>query len=326
LAAVLKEVRSLSDTQVVLVDSASTDGTIDVASKFPISIIQLQPHWPLTPGAGRYIGTRATSSEHILFLDGDTEPYPGWILQALDFMRQHPEVGGVGGTLDEFSIDENGSPTGEVSHRYQVQVAREVKTLGGNGLYRRAALDEVGSFDPYLALYEEAELALRLRKAGFTLWRLPLPMASHFSPPRDTLREAVRRFRVGFYPRAGRTLRAAYKNGLAGQFIREFLMNYVATGSYLLLGLLAFTAMLAGRSKWMMAWLISSVVIFIAYSVRKRSPRRALSNLLARLMVVYGLIAGFFTGGQDASQYPTDVIVLRHQEEIPEMTYLEGLR
>jgi len=315
LDAVLREVQSIPDVEVMLVDSASTDETVDIARKFPISIIQLQPHWPRTPGAGRYLGTLATSSEYVLFLDGDTELYPGWIAQALDFMRQHPTVAGVGGTRDEFYIDEQGQPTGGIWHRYQVQQAAQTKTLGGDGLYRRSALNEVGTFHPYLALYEEAELALRLRKAGHTLWRLPLPMVKHFSQPRGTLVETIRRFQIGFYPRAGWTLRATCQNGLGGQFIREFLMNYMITSLYLLIGMMAFIPIFIGQYVWFGAWLAISMIIFVAYSVRKRSLRRAFALLAARLMVIYGLIMGFVRGGQDADRYPTDMIIVQRQSK-----------
>lgn len=313
---VLAEPLCFPGTEIMLVDSFSTDGTIDIARKLPISIIQLQPHWPLTPGAGRYLGTLLTSSQYILFLDGDTELCAGWLSQALEFLRQHPKAAGVGGILDEFYVNEQLRPTGEVVHRYQAHKVTQVKTLGGNGLYRRVALDEVGTFHPYLTLYEETEMALRLRKADYTLWRLPLLMARHFSPPRGTLRETIRRFKVGYYPQSGRTLRATYRQGLAGQFIREFLMNYVVTVGYLLLGLVALVVMLVGRRGWLMAWLMGSVAIFVIYSVRKRSLRRAFNDFLARLLVVYGLIAGFVTGGQDADQYPTDVMVLQRSNEV----------
>lgn len=101
------------------------------------------------------------------------------------------------------------------------------------------------------------------------------------------------------------------KQGLAGSFIRRFLMNYVITGSYLLLGLVALVAALVGRPILFVAWLIGSVAIFVAYSIRKRSSRKAFNDLL----VTFGLIVGFITGGQDADQYPTDVKVLQHQSK-----------
>jgi glycosyltransferase involved in cell wall biosynthesis len=302
-------------TEIMLVDSASTDETIDIAHRYPIGIIQLQPHWPLTPSAGRYLGTITTAGRYILFLDGDTEVFPSWVHESLTFLCQHPEGAGVGGTGEEVYADERGHSTGEVLHRYQVSKATEVNSLGGNGLYRRAALEKVGTFNPYLALYEEAELALRLRRAGYTLWRLPFPMAKHFSLPRGTFREAIRRFHSGYYPRSGRTLRVTFKNGLAGQFIREFLLNYAMTGGYLLLGLASLAAALAGRREWLMAWLALSVAVFAAYCVRKRSAGKAFNALVARLMVMYGLILGFVTGGKDAGQYPTDIVVVQRQPE-----------
>ncbi|MCL5256614.1 MAG: glycosyltransferase [Chloroflexi bacterium] len=300
------------ETEVMLVDSASTDGTPEIAGKFAITIVQLKPEWPLTPGAGRYLGTLASHSEYILFVDGDTWIYPEFLPDALDFLEKHPTVAGVGGTREEFYVDEQGELTGEIHRRYRVREATEVPGLGGDALYRHSALNEAGTFNPYLAWNEEAELALRLRKAGYTLWRLPIAMTKHYSFPRGTYRETIRRFHVGFYPRAGRTLRATYNNGLAGRFIREFLMNYVVTGTYLFAGLLsAFSAIFDRR--WLKAWLACSGAIFVTYAIRKSSARSAFANLLARVMIVYGLVTGFFQGRQDPDQYPRDAIILQRQ-------------
>jgi glycosyltransferase involved in cell wall biosynthesis len=299
-------------TEILLVDSASTDDTVEIARQYPISIIQLRPHWPLTPGAGRYLGTRATSSQYILFLDGDTELDPDWIRGALGFLRDRPQVAGVGGRRDEIYVNEQGEPAGAVLHRYAVEEATAVRTLGGDGLYRREALEAAGTFNPFLSLYEEAELALRLRSKGYGLWRLPSPMVRHFSPPRDTLQEAIRRFRIGFYPRSGRTLHATYRNGLAWQFIREFLVNYLITAIYLSAGLMAGMAALFGHRRWLAAWLTSSVGVFGAYSIRKGSLYTAFSGLFARLLVTYGLVTGFVAGSREASDYPSDVVVVQH--------------
>jgi glycosyltransferase involved in cell wall biosynthesis len=305
----------LPGTKIMLVDSASSDETIDIAQRYPVNVIQLQPHWSLTPSAGRYLGTLMTSGEYILFLDGDTEVIPEWVLQSLEFLRQHHEVAGTDGTLDEVYPDIHWQFSGGIVHRFQVSKAKEVKSLGGNGLYRRSTLEDVGTFNPYLVSWEEAELALRLRHAGYTLWRLPLTMARHFSLPRGTLQEIIRRFRAGYYPRSGWTLRTTYKNGLAGQFICEFLLHHVITGGYLLLGLASLVAALTGENRWFITWLAISVTIFVGYSVRDCSPVKSINAFVARLMVMYGLIFGFVTAGKDAGPYPTDVIVVQHQPE-----------
>lgn len=315
IASALAVAACLPGTEIMLVDSASSDETIDIARKYPVSAIQLRPHWPLTPSAGRYLGTLTTAGQYVLFLDGDSEVFPAWVFQALEFLRRHPEVAGADGTLDTVYADERGQSTGEVVHRIQTAEAREVKSLGGNSLYRRAALERAGTFDPYLVSWEEAELALRLRRADYTLWRFPMPIARHFSLPRGTLQETIRRFRAGFYPRSGRTLRATFKNGLAGQFVREFLLNYAIAAGYLLLGLASLGAALAGQGKWFIAWLAISAAVFAAYSVRKGSPGKAFNALVARLLVMYGLVFGFVTGGKDPGRYPTDVMVVQRQPE-----------
>jgi len=49
---VLEAASLFQDTQVILVDSASTDETCDIAQGNPISVVRLLPDWLLTPAAG----------------------------------------------------------------------------------------------------------------------------------------------------------------------------------------------------------------------------------------------------------------------------------
>src|SRR6266853_2928168 len=90
---VLQATSSIAMVEILLVDSASTDETVQVASRFPITILRLRPGHRLSPAAGRYIGYKRTRGDFVLFLDGDMELLQGWLRQAVQVMREMPKGG-----------------------------------------------------------------------------------------------------------------------------------------------------------------------------------------------------------------------------------------
>jgi len=85
--------------EIVLVDSASSDGTVEIARRYPIKILRLSPTQPLTPAAGRYVAYERTSGDLILFLDGDMEMCSGWLGKATVIAETEPAVAVVTGRL-----------------------------------------------------------------------------------------------------------------------------------------------------------------------------------------------------------------------------------
>src|SRR5690625_4465821 len=80
-------VRSVTSTpegasaELVLVDSASGDGTPQRARELGVTVLELDGSQRLTAAAGRVAGQEATESDYVLFLDGDMELAPGWLSQ-----------------------------------------------------------------------------------------------------------------------------------------------------------------------------------------------------------------------------------------------------
>ena len=89
----------LPGVEVIFVDSASTDRSVEIATEFPIRILQLKPDWPLCVAAGRYTGFLHSRGEYILFLDGDAEAEADWLARAVAFMDENPEYGAIAGVL-----------------------------------------------------------------------------------------------------------------------------------------------------------------------------------------------------------------------------------
>ena len=194
LQAALAAVEPFPDSEVVLVDSCSHDRTVARAQQFPVRLVELRPNAPLSPALGRLVGQDLTRSRYVLFVDGDTEIDAAWVATGLDYLERHPSVAAVDGKLPE-RYYEDGRQVGSSPDVFAAGDApAEVEGLGGNALYRRSALEGVGSFNPFIVSYEEAELAARLRKSG--IGRHP-PPDRHGHPSHRRCAAACRSSDVG---------------------------------------------------------------------------------------------------------------------------------
>ena len=177
------------DHEIALVDSRSTDGTVELARQYPVTIHRLPSSVPRTPGGGRYVGTRVTDGERLLFVDGDMHIEGPWLDDALDVLDREAAVAGVDGHLNETDATD---PT-------------DVASLRGVALYDRDALSAVGGFDPFLHALEDIELGFRFADSGARLVRLPSVAATH--PFGDGVAELRRRWRSGYYFGRGQVFR-----------------------------------------------------------------------------------------------------------------------
>lgn len=96
---VLRETDGRAGAEIILVDSASSDDTVDIASDYPIRVIRLSKRQRLTAAAGRHAGLSQTNGDVVLFLDGDMELRRGWIDAALDLFARRPDIAVVSGDV-----------------------------------------------------------------------------------------------------------------------------------------------------------------------------------------------------------------------------------
>jgi GT2 family glycosyltransferase len=302
-------------TEIVFVDSASTDKTADIACVYPISVLRLRPDQPLSPAAGRFVGYHATSGDFVLFLDGDMELCAGWLDKALELMERLPDVGAVTGRVLDCLPEDASQPVCQPSADFE-DTFTEVRHGGGAALYRRSVLEQVGTFNPFLLSDEEPELCLRIRHAGYRVIRASHPISYHYSAPRTAISTLLARWRRNLYKGYGQTMRYHLGSPLLWAYLKERGFALV-TGVGVLLGLLGFAAsLITGHWGWFAGWivLIGGVVAMDAW--RKHSLYRALFSLLHRLLILDGTIRGFWLPSLPPSQYPARVDVLKQAGEL----------
>jgi GT2 family glycosyltransferase len=285
------------DGEVVLADSASTDGTVREASRYPVRIVRLARESDRCCGAGPQLGYQHSQGEYVYIMDGDMKMVPGFLELALAFLAQHPEIAGVGGRVVELNTDSlEYRERGERERRTETHRAPgQVDRLDGGGLYRRRAIEEAGYFsDRNQHSYEEFELAVRLRSLGWKLWRLPADAVTHYGHDAPPYALLLRRWRSRYACCLGELLR-----GALGQPQMKLVLRGLRE-LRLYLAVLAWWAVLLTVPLWPLpaperavAAAMLALAPFAVMAWRKRSLGRAVYSVLSWCVQAAGLVRGF---------------------------------
>ncbi len=299
----------IGGAELIFVDSASTDDTVEIVRSRGVKVLSLRPDSKLCPSAGRYIGSQYAAGEYILFLDADTSLYKDFLDEAIAHFDNDPILGGINGRLDD--LNERGELLEGVEDRYE-QVAYVKWLRGPCCFYRKAALMEVGSFNPHAAMEEEAELGLRLISSGWDLKLIPVPMACHtrcyhlqtFGSLITTFKRDIVSGRLG---EISRTIAYAFKagNGLAFCWLRLKTTIIFLVWLALLLSTLLLPASL---SPGLIA--VALVVLGLAaVFARKRSLKQTLLFVPNKIFCTIDILAGLGKLNlTPPSLYPLDVV------------------
>ncbi|NDV98283.1 glycosyltransferase family 2 protein [Salipiger sp. PrR002] len=162
----------------VYVDSGSTDGSVEAARKAGARIVQLDLSTPFTAARARNAGYAALDDPQLVqFIDGDCALVPGYLQAARAHLQANPQIGMVTGWRSE--IHRDASLYNQLCDVEWRRPAGEILACGGDMMVRAEAFAEVGGFDPTVIAAEDDEFCIRLRKAGWTLERIPHEMTRH---------------------------------------------------------------------------------------------------------------------------------------------------
>ena len=167
---------------VVYVDSGSTDGSAALARAMGADVVELDMRRPFTAAWARNTGWQRLlvihpQSTRVHFLDGDCEVIPGWIDKAMQLLDEREDIGIVCGRRRERY------PAATAFNR-QCEIewnapSGEIRSCGGDALMRIEALRATGGFRDGLIAGEEPELCVRVRGAGWKVWRIASDMVWH---------------------------------------------------------------------------------------------------------------------------------------------------
>ena len=192
---------SLTGTVAVYVDSGSTDESAKLALQSGTEVVDLDMHIPFTAARARNAGFRklqevAPDLPYVQFVDGDCELAADWLLSAATFLEGHSDVGAVCGRRRERFPER--SIYNWLCDREWEGPAGEVRACGGDVMIRASALTAVGGYRNDVIAGEEPELCVRLRSAGWRIWRLENEMTLHDAAMTHFIQWWRRALRAGY--------------------------------------------------------------------------------------------------------------------------------
>lgn len=201
----------------IVIDNRSSDGTASAIDQFIAShpgVPMLRWH-EATPGKSAALTKLfcETSEEFIGVIDDDVLASPHWARGMLSLMDEQARCGGAGGPVE--NIWEDGMTRIAQIYRRSLgdQLLGEARVrldapssflMGASMVMRREAIVQSGWLDgrsmdcrrgDVLEGGEDAELCLKIRRAGWELWYEPTARAGHLIPAWRTTHEYIAKLR-----------------------------------------------------------------------------------------------------------------------------------
>ncbi len=290
--AALAAAEQIGGAELIYVDSRSTDTSVSIAESYGFRTVALPADMRLSPSAGRFVGSKIARGKFVLFLDADTLIYRDFLPRAIAVFDHDLTLGGVNGRIDDFT--EAGEPVSDVEEPCDREM--DVKWLRGPCcFYRRKALIEAGSFDPELAMEEEAELGLRIINSGWWLKKIPLAMARHTrcyhgDSISSILKTFARDYRANRLGEITRTISHAF---IAGNGVEFCWLRLKTTILFLCWLILSFAALMLPSDfhPWKTAGLLA-IIGFVALLVKKRSIYQAIIFVPSKILNIVDILMG----------------------------------
>lgn len=194
LTSLARAVRVGDDTEVIVVDNGSTDGSAHlVRERFPrVRLLTNDTNRGFAAACND--GARASSAPRVAFLNNDARVEPGWLTSLTAFLDSHADAAAVGSLVLDWGgtrIDFGRAGLSPLARGIQLDFGepvanaptRPTEQLFANGaamLVRRDIFLEVGGFDErFFAYYEDVDLGWRLWILGWRVFLEPSSVVFH---------------------------------------------------------------------------------------------------------------------------------------------------
>ncbi|HYP01117.1 MAG TPA: glycosyltransferase [Pyrinomonadaceae bacterium] len=195
LRSLLREI-DFDETEVIVVNNASTDETLELLARFQgaITVVNNEENRGFVDACNQ--GAARARGRYLVFLNNDTVVLPGWLRHLTDTADGDERVGAVGSMFlyEDGRIQEAGAgvwQNGAAFHygwggsaddrRYNF--AREVDYCSGASLLvRRDLFEQLGGFDRRYApaYYEDVDICFGVRSLGYKVVYQPMSRLVHY--------------------------------------------------------------------------------------------------------------------------------------------------
>jgi N-acetylglucosaminyl-diphospho-decaprenol L-rhamnosyltransferase len=187
--------------RVVVVDNGSTDGSIGLAARFPgVDIIDNRENLGFARACNQGIKLLGDVCRYVVLLNPDTVAGANTFHTLVEYMDAYPVVGACGpqlalpnGAPQPYAFGRDPSPGYLISRTFgrvllkrpshdwgKTSIEEEDWVSGACLMLRAEALEKVGLLDEGLFMYfEDNDLCLRLRQAGWKVMRYPKATVIH---------------------------------------------------------------------------------------------------------------------------------------------------
>ncbi|HET6810721.1 MAG TPA: glycosyltransferase [Acidimicrobiales bacterium] len=195
----LAEATPAGTFEVVLVDNGSTDGTAELLAALSgdVRIVRNAQNLGFSRACNQ--GAEVATGRHLVFLNNDTEPHPGWLQPLVEVLDGEPDVGVVGskllfpnGLVQHAGVWMVGDGSRKYLHGYHrlylavpddpaVEERCDLQVVTGAALAIRSDLfRQLGGFDEgYWNGNEDVDLCLKVREAGYRVVYEPRSCLTH---------------------------------------------------------------------------------------------------------------------------------------------------
>ncbi|NIV30517.1 MAG: glycosyltransferase, partial [Anaerolineae bacterium] len=170
------------DVEIIVVDDGSTDDTQAVLSDYRDTVHTIYQQNRGLAGA-RNTGFLASRGDYLLFLDSDDLMHPDKLAAHVALLEAEPDFGLVYSAWQQISADGT-EILGEVRPHRQGQLLKELLLrqfffFASAAVVRRECMERVGLFDESLRWNEDADMWLRLARAGHAFGYIDRPLLQY---------------------------------------------------------------------------------------------------------------------------------------------------
>lgn len=284
-------------SQIVYVDSGSSDRSINEAVRFNVSCLSLDLTIPFTAARARNEGANFLfesypNLKYVQFIDGDCESQPNWLEKAISFLDSHVDYAVVCGRRRERYPDR--SIYNQLCDVEWDTPVGDALACGGDALFRVSAFKQVSGYNSSLIAGEEPELCFRLRASNWKIKRIAAEMTLHDADMMNIKQWWSRAKRAGYAYASSCFLHGASKERFK---VRE-IVSIVLWVVILPIVVIFFSLYHIAFISLLVVYLLQTMRLTIKYKTLKKGWRVAffcaLSNMIAKFPQLSGLLKFIF--------------------------------